>query len=152
MDKRSEIARILQDLVSYVLASKPPMYPHPDRFDVSINQILALEPKSEKCECGQEWTNHDNRLCEIWHEGAKLPLPEKEPRKECEHQWVTGGCNTYCIKCGNIVIPETPKRIEPTNLFRTIPPDNLEQVHYAFCALADKIDELIQDRNDRVIK
>jgi len=174
-------------------------------------QIMELtnkmyEPKSEKCVCKVSYLTPSNICCtcgKICKSGSALP--EKEPRKECEHNWKCsggGGGNKEwyfkfykCEKCKETKeekinnplpekeprkgkghceidlddcvkpseckwfvknsgkenqIKETPKRIEPTNLFRTIPPDNLEQVHYAFCALADKIDELIQDRNDRV--
>lgn len=31
----------------------------------------------EKCPCGQEWTNHDNRKCGIWHKGAGLKKPQQ---------------------------------------------------------------------------
>jgi len=51
-----------------------------------VGKVGKIEPKkqtfteddfNEKCSCGQEWTEHDNRKCEIWHKAAKLPIPRK---------------------------------------------------------------------------
>jgi hypothetical protein len=78
--------------------------------------------------------------------------------------WFCNKCGEYVTKdtgCSNPFCPERindgqpilgkekeHKEIETTNQFRTIPPENLEQVHYAFCMLADKVDELVKAMNE----
>lgn len=35
-------------------------------------EIVAFKENVDRCTCGQEWVNHDNRKCEEWHKGAEL--------------------------------------------------------------------------------
>ena len=107
---------------------------------------LMPKPPQAKGECEGGHPTH------IWHNEPRKdcatcgkPLPEKEPRKECEHQWSEEGLTRdLCLVCGEWKenqIKETPKRIEPLG-------DDLGIAWIA--TLKDKINELCKDRNDRV--
>jgi hypothetical protein len=98
--------------------------------------LTALEPKSEKCE---------REVCKC---PKCLELFYNKPLPPCEHEWMYEN-NVHCKKCGELrdKPKETPKRIEPV---RIVNGDRLKMLNEIVEIFNDKINELIQDRNDRV--
>jgi len=105
------------------------------------------EPKSEKCECSKptKYTSWGGCIY------CDKPLPEKEPRKECGHNWVRVGTflgskwhftNYQCSRCKELK-QEPHKRIECLK-------DDCEGLSEELVDIRNKLNELIQDRNDRV--